>query len=235
MTFQAYGDRAILINFEQKIDPVVNAEVIDLKKAVEHSEITGITFCIPAYCSLTIGYDPFIIGYDQLCEEIRSLQVEKVVNTVKRKLNIPVCYEGPYAPDLENVCEQTDLSREAIIQLHTANPFQVYMLGFLPGFPYMGKLPEELYCKRKDVPAKKVPAQSVGIAGFQTGIYPIEAPGGWQIIGRTPIPVFNPNKEQGFLLQSGDLVQFRVITAKTFQVIEKAISSGKFNMNTIYE
>ena len=220
MTFHPYGDSAILINFEQKIDIRTNAKVTDLAKAIEAKQIKGITFYIPAYCSLTIGFDRNQITFEELCQQIKKLAQnnKKQSNPIKSQLlNIPVCYEAPYALDFLDVMEQTGLSKKEIIDLHCGIRFRVYMLGFLPGFAYMGRLPDVLFCHRKTNPRLRVPALSVGLAGFQTGIYPCEAPGGWQIIGRTPISVFDGKKERAFLFQVGDEVQFYSISRQAFE------------------
>lgn len=216
MTFHIYGDNALLINFTQSIDTGINAQVITLQNVLKKSGIQGLTFFIPAYCSLTIGYDPKVIQYQALCEKIKTLDLNSL-NTLKGNIHqIPVCYEHPYALDLEEVSQQTGLSPNDIIQLHTKTIFQVYMLGFLPGFAYLGSLPPTLKVTRKTTPRIKVPALSIGLAGLQTGIYPSEAPGGWQIIGRTPISVFNDKKAVPFLLKTGDRVQFYSISKEVY-------------------
>jgi len=174
-SIKLYGDQAILINFEQKIDPAINAAVIALKKPQKEA----------------------------------------------RQLKIPVCYELPYALDLQALSDEKGISLEKIIELHTSQTYKVYMLGFLPGFTFMGKIVPALACKRKLSPRLKVPASSVGIAGFQTGIYPTTSPGGWQILGRTPLKIFDPKKENPFLFQAGDEVTFYPITSKEFLRIEK--------------
>ena len=224
MTIHPYGDRAVLINFEQIIDPKINAKVIAIHQKIKASDLAGITFSIPAYCSLTIGFDPQIISYDQLCKHIAvfsNSHSETELEKGKTLHKIPVCYEAEFALDMEDVVSITALTRQEIIDLHTQNTYQVFMIGFLPGFGYMGRLSEKLYCRRKAVPRKKVPALSVGLAGFQTGIYPSEAPGGWQIIGRTPIKIFDPKLQQPFLFKPGDRVEFYPISKPTyFQIIE---------------
>lgn len=212
----------MLINFEQKIDPAINEAIITLKNIIEQAKITGITFMIPAYCSLTVGYDPNLIRYDELIEKIKHLENNKTLKKIKsksRKLRIPVCYEPPYSLDLKKLSEQKGISIQKIIDLHTGQKFKVYMLGFLPGFVYMGKLPNDLVCNRKITPRLSVPANSVGLAGFQTGIYPSNSPGGWQIIGRTPLKIFNPSVEQPFVFQAGDEVTFFAISKEKFNAI----------------
>ncbi|MTI30760.1 5-oxoprolinase subunit PxpB [Xanthovirga aplysinae] len=238
MTFQLYGDNALLINFEQKIDSEINAQVISLANTIEKAAIPGVTFSIPAYCSLTVGFDPSLLKLDDLCDKIKTLSSALPMasqSSKKRLLKIPVCYEDAFGLDFPEVMKQTGLPRQEIIALHTQRQFRVFMLGFLPGFAYLGTLPQTLYCSRMTTPRLRVPAQSVGLAGYQTGIYPSEAPGGWQIIGRTPIKTFDPSKGSPFLLQAGDIVQFHAISVKEYLKIDNDISSNTFNWNSIYE
>ena len=229
-----YGDSALLVNFEQRIAPEINARVLDLDEAIDSAGLPGIAFRIPAYCSLTVGYDPMVVPFETLREQIAALA--RSVATAgeqrpSRKLKIPACYEEPYALDIEDVSRQTGLSRQEIIDLHTGTKFRVYMLGFLPGFAYMGRLQEVLACSRKATPRVRVPAQSVGLAGFQTGIYPSEAPGGWQIIGRTPLRVFDGAKEDPFFFRPGDEVAFEAISAKEFEGMENACPTQRGGEN----
>ena len=224
---KTYGDQALLLNFEQKIDPTINSEVVYLKNAIEEANIDGVTFLIPAYCSLTIGYNPSIIDHDILVEVIKQIITNSLEKSNKtstkqsnRQIQIPVCYETPYALDLQALSEEKGIAVEKIIELHTSQKYKAYMLGFLPGFVFMGKIPIELECNRKVTPRLRVPASSVGIAGFQTGIYPTVSPGGWQILGRTPLKIFNPQKEHPFLFQAGDEVTFYAITSEEFIKIE---------------
>lgn len=232
-----YGDQALLVNFEQKIDAGINKQVIALKDALEREELAGILYTIPAYCSLTIAYDPNQTNYSKLSGEVERLIMsisEDSLTKPGRKLLIPVCYDKEFALDFGDLSEQTSLTREEIIEIHTKTEFRVYMLGFMPGFTYMGKLPEKLYCKRKKSPRLKVPTGSVGLAGFQTGIYPSELPGGWQIIGRTPLSLFDPNLADPFLFQAGDLVQFRKIGLDEYGEIKKQENIGMFNLEQIF-
>lgn len=238
MQFKAFGDRAILIELEQKIDPRVNEQVIQIDRALRSAQFPGVTFSIPAYCSLTIGYDPSVTTFEGLRETIRSLaeQIEHHHPEAQgRTLRIPVCYQSPHALDMEEVARHTGLRQADIIDRHVSCRYRVYMLGFLPGFPYMGRLPEQLACPRKATPRLRVPARSVGLAGFQTGIYPSEGPGGWQIIGRTPLPVFDKDKETPFLFQPGDHVKFYPVSKAKFEEIEGQIANGTFQQEEIYE
>lgn len=214
-----YGDHALLVRFEQTIDTDIHQNVIALEKAIVRAAIPGYRYSIPAYCSLTVVFEPLSTSYDawkSILNELLQQGPPPEVRAESRTLTIPVCYEAPFAPDMQEVQDLTGLTAESIIALHTQHQFRVYMLGFLPGFAYMGKTPEALFCPRKSVPRTQVPAGSVGLAGFQTGIYPSPAPGGWQLIGQTPISVFNPERTAPFLFQPGDLVQFKAITEAEF-------------------
>lgn len=225
ISFHPYGTQALLINFEQKIDPAINARAIQLSSKLENVPFKGITFCIPAYCSLTIGFDPNVINFGELVAKIKALMqnIEKEEKTIlSRLLEIPVCYELPYALDLAEIASQTGLTKKEIVAKHCNQVYQVYILGFLPGFAYMGKLPEELFCKRKKTPRLRVPELSVGLAGFQTGIYPAEAPGGWQIIGATPFSIFDSSKKNPFLFRAGDQVKFYPISEREYDKKRKA-------------
>lgn len=223
MDIKAFGEQSILVNFEQKIDLAVHAKVMALKRALEHAPIEGIQYFIPAYCSLNIGYDPAILDIDSLKTYIQSIDLNQDIlskKTPSRLIKIPVCYEAPFSLDMEEISTLTGLTSEKIIHLHTSTNFHVYMLGFLPGFAYMGTLPKALECPRKSVPRRSVPVGAVGLAGQQTGIYPSKSPGGWQIIGQTPITIFDAQNDQPFLFQVGDEVRFFAITQDEFNHIK---------------
>ena len=216
------GDQAMLVSYPSTINSNTHQQVLALQSAIERQQVTGITFLQPAYCSLTIGFDPNLVGYAQLKQIVRKL-CDKTVDpkAVKgRLISIPVCYEEPYALDLKEISNQTGLKKKEIIDLHTSNQYQVFMLGFLPGFPYLGVLPEILHLPRKKTPRLKIPEGSVGIAGLQTGIYPASSPGGWNILGNTPLPIFDASTEDPFLLRAGDLVRFKAIGIEEYQRIK---------------
>ena len=237
-SIQPYGDSALLINFEQRIAPEINKAVIQLARTIEALPFSGIQYTIPAYCSLTVGFNPLEISYKRLCETIQESGNPKESQeeiAAQRTLKIPVCYTSVYAPDIEELALSLSLSPAEIIRQHTSVIYRVYMLGFIPGFAYMGRLPKALYCSRKAIPRTKVPAQSVGLAGFQTGIYPAEAPGGWQLIGRTPIPVFDGNKIDPFLFRAGDQVQFYAIAPEEFLALEEQVEQGYFDWKTMLD
>lgn len=219
-SFQPLGDSALLVNFEQRIDPAINRKVVQLYESIISAQIPGVTYCSPAYCSITIGYNFAQTSYESLCQKIEALELAAVPINKTKPTEIPVCYESVYAPDMAELQLQTGLTMNEIITMHTTPTYQVYMIGFLPGFAYMGTLPEQLKCKRKETPRLRVPARSVGLAGLQTGIYPSEAPGGWQIIGRTPWEIFDPRALLPCRFQPGDQVTFYSINGSEFLQME---------------
>lgn len=233
MIILPYGDSALLINFDQRIDEVVNAQVISLNEAI--SPLPEVTYTIPAYCSLTVGFDPELIDFNTLKDLIGTLKLKrKKTEETKCIYHIPVCYDQAYAPDMEAVMDFTGLSAEEIITQHTATPFRVFMIGFVAGFSYLGSLPKALYCPRKTDPRKKVPEGAVGLAGYQSGIYPTDAPGGWQLIGKTPIPTFRPNDDIPALLHPGDYVRFRSVSEEEYASIEEEVKSGTYEMEVTH-
>ena len=227
MIILPYGDSALLINFEQIVDESVNQQVIALHNQLK--DWTEVTFTIPAYCSLTVGFDKSQTDLTTLREKITGVQLDLTeTEKTKRIVSIPVSYGGELGPDLEDVSSLTGLSLEEIIAQHTGQPYRVFMLGFVAGFPYLGKLPEVIQCPRRETPRKEVPEGSVGLAGFQTGIYPTTAPGGWQLIGRTPVKCFDPGKDNPSLLQPGDWVQFRAINEVEYETIADSVRMGNY-------
>lgn len=239
ITFFPYGDAAVLVNFEQKITLEINDQIQLLIQKLEQTDILGIQYWIPAYCSLTVVFDVEKTNYQEVVQKIQLAQKTKPINPkIKnegRILNIPVCYDDIFAPDLTNLSQQLHLFKQEVIEQHTAQSYRVFMIGFLPGFPYMGILPNALKCHRKSTPRLKVPARSVGLAGLQTGIYPTDAPGGWQIIGKTPIDIFRLNHQNPFLFKNGDQVNFYPVSLASFRKIEKNLTQNSFDFKEIYD
>ena len=233
MIILPYGESALLVNFEQKIDEAVNARVIRLHQALQN--IAGIRYTIPAYASLTVGFDSQQVSADELRELIYSINLQdKNAGTEGERYVIPVCYEGDFAPDMQEVSELTGLEKPEIISLHTGTPYRVFMLGFIAGFAYLGSLPEALQCPRKQSPRKQVPQGAVGLAGFQTGIYPTDAPGGWQLIGQTPIKTFDPKAKVPVKLQPGDQVRFKAISQAEFESISDSVKFGTYEWEVLH-
>ena len=236
-SFHSLGDEALLINFDQKIDPFINSLVHTLAQRIELAQLNAIRYVTPAYCSLTVAFNKKLIDFDILKEQIEKLGMELSASSItkKRKLYIPVCYHRKFALDMDEVTDQTGLSPAEIVEKHTSLFFQVYMIGFLPGFPYLGKLPLEMKCSRKATPRLQVAKGAVGLAGLQTGIYPSTSPGGWQIIGNTPVNLESTNSKEPFLIQSGDEVQFYSISKSKYFSIEEQQKRGKFDWTNVYE
>lgn len=230
------GDRALLVNFEQVIDPDIHRQVIDLSAKIEGKAIDGISFVQPAYCSLTVGYNPEEIRYQVLKPILMDLlkQPPSDFELPSRLLTLPVCYEEPFSLDLLQLSKVSGLKSNEIIKLHTAETYRTYLLGFLPGFPYLGVLPKPLQFPRKNSPRLNVPERSVGIAGEQTGIYPTQSPGGWNILGSTPLPIFNSEWDNQFLLKPGDRVKFHAISISEYQQMEAEVQNGTFIWESIY-
>ncbi|UCH08865.1 MAG: 5-oxoprolinase subunit PxpB [Deltaproteobacteria bacterium] len=204
------GDRSLLVELGDRISPDVNRRVRELSVMLEKNPIEGVFETVPAYRSLLIIYNPLITNAMLLQHQIEDLQKKsEVVDILEPKsVEIPVAYGGEFGPDLEWVARYHNIGVEEVIQLHTAITYQVYMIGFTPGFPYMGELPERLETPRRETPRTTIPEGSVAIAQRQTGIYPVESPGGWHILGRTPMKLFNPLQIPPTLLEMGDLVRF---------------------------
>lgn len=222
----ALGDTAITIDLGNRIDKKINEEIISRYNQFRQEPLTGMIEVVPAYSSLTIYYDLTIVrkkiqpgstAFSYLCKEIEKKLSQPVQNIKKekRQVRLPVCYEEDFAPDIDQLAKQKNISREEIIRIHTSSSYHVYMMGFLPGFAYMGEVSEAISTQRKAQPVSIV-AGSVGIAGRQTGIYPFDSPGGWQIIGRTPLKLFDSNKVDCSLLKTGDEVVFFAISKEEF-------------------
>jgi inhibitor of KinA len=220
------GDCALLIQFQNILDESVNKKVLLFLQQLKKSGASWIKDIVPAYTSLAVHYNPLAIvkeeGHQTIFETVVS-QIKKIIDErddqpeeTQRVIRVPVCYEKRYAPDLEQLATEKELTVQQVIELHTAKSYRVYMIGFLPGFAYMGEVDERIAFPRKQQPAN-VAAGSVGIAGKQTGIYPLSSPGGWQIIGRTPLLLFDKAKQDPVLFNPGDEVIFYPISAHEFK------------------
>jgi KipI family sensor histidine kinase inhibitor len=220
--YSPVGDRALLVKFGDTIDLDINRKVRALSKVIEEAKIHGTEECVPTYASLLVYYNPLKTSYEQMVFALKDLQtkIDKYSANMKtRTIIVPTLYGGSFGPDLADVAECHKLTEAEAIRLHSETEYVVYMIGFIAGFPYMGKVPEAIATPRLETPRLKIPAGSVGIAGNQTGIYPCESPGGWRIIGRTPLTLFNPLEPQPALLQSGDRARFKPIPEKEYQAL----------------
>ena len=209
------GDSSLLIQLGEEIDLTVNQSIHALASLIEGSSIPGILETVPAYATLLVHYDPQILSFSQMQKYLRTKihLVEEIFNRKRRLIEVLVRYGGKYGIDLESVAAELKLSVEEVVRLHSETIYTVYMMGFTPGFPYMGKLAETLVMPRLETPRTRVPAGTVAIAGSQTGIYSIDSPGGWRLIGWTPLKLFDPESNTPFLFAPGDEVKFQVMSA----------------------
>ena len=207
------GDSAIVVEFEARIDLAVNARAIALAEAVQAAAVAGVRDVVPTYRSVAIYFDPLRTDMNALTDSIESAAAgaEQSATVARTPVRIPVCYGGEFGPDLPAVADFARCSEDDVVRRHASTIYRVFMLGFVPGFAYLGIVDERIAMPRHAVPRVRVPARSVAIAGVQTGIYPGDTPGGWQLIGRTPMAPFDAERPEPFLLKAGDAVQFYAI------------------------
>jgi inhibitor of KinA len=214
------GDRALLVEIGSSVDLEVNRRVHALDRALCQARVRGVQECVPTYCSLLVYYDPSETSSETLTYCLKDLEAtlaEPRVVAQKRVIEVPVVYGGEYGPDLYYVAKYHNLREDDVVRLHYSKLYTVYMLGFLAGFPYLGEVADEIATPRLRTPRLRVPAGSVGIAEKQTGIYPRESPGGWQIIGRTPLNLFDVEKRPPAFVLPGDTVRFTPIGKDSFE------------------
>ena len=216
--YRLMGDRALLVELGEGIHRDVNRAVQKLFYGLDQVQSGAIRELQPGYRSLMIVYDPLKISLPALKARIESVfqALDRFRPPEPAHLQVPVAYGGEFGPDLQWVAQHHGLSTEEVVQLHSKITYRVYMLGFTPGYPYLGEVPEEIATPRRETPRVRVPMGSVGIAQRQTGIYPVESPGGWQILGRTPLKLFDPRRRPPSLLQAGDRVSFIPISQEEF-------------------
>lgn len=238
--FKVYtlSECAVTLEFGNEINQIVSEKISQFKALIELYPLPGLRSVVSAYTTLSIFYNlpqliesetlPGLDGYEKVRNYLAELEDKLSIAPMRTSEGIttaiPVCYEPEFAPDLSEVAKHTGISEVEIIRLHTSAIYKVYMIGFTPGFAYLGGMPEVLATPRKQTPAQSVAAGSVGIAGLQTGIYPIMSPGGWQIIGRTPLILFDANRSQPSLLKAGDTVSFVSINGDEFNRLKKKLA-----------
>ena len=229
--FLSAGDRALVVEFGDRVDRALSDDVLRLDASLRSSGVPGVVETVPTFRSLMVHYDPLTTTRANLEQEITSLLDRRPdPRSAVTLWRVPVCYEGEFAPDLVEVARLAGLTPSEVIGLHSGGRYHVYMLGFLPGFPYMGDLPDRLALPRRADPRVRVPAGSVSIATNLTAIYPYESPGGWHLIGATPIRLFDPARARPALLAPGDMVQFEPIDPAGFATIRKAVDSGGYKV-----
>lgn len=213
------GDAALVVEFENQIDREISRRVVGLANDLMRDPIPGLWEAIPTYRSVLVHYDPLRSSYEEIVDlvQTRLRSSEGIELSSSRVVDIPTVYGGQLGPDISYVADHNDLSVEDVVQIHSGRTYYVYMLGFTPGFPYLGGMDAAIATPRLETPRTRVAAGSVGIAGNQTGVYPMESPGGWQIIGRTPTVLFDPHRDPPALLTPGDQVRFVPILRTEFE------------------
>lgn len=224
------GDRALTVEFGNEIDEEINIRLMGFIKNLSNERIEGIEEMVPSFRSVLIHYNPAVLSYGAMTKVVNGALKKHVHESThsKRIVKIPVCYEGELAPDIEFVAEHAGMSVEEVIQLHSSKPYLVYMLGFQPGFPYLGGLDERLHTPRLETPRLKLEAGSVGIGGKQTGLYPMESPGGWRIIGLTPVRCFNYDRNPAIPYKAGDYIRFVPISRAEYDELKEKDLRGEY-------
>lgn len=229
--FLACGDTAVTVEFGERIDRVVNEAVLRLDAFVRAANLPGVVETVPTFRSLTVHYDPLATDNAALIPAIEKLiDGGRGETKQSKRWRVPACYATSHAPDLAEVAHRTGLSADEIVRLHSGTRFHIYMLGFAPGYPYMGDLPEAMVLPRRTDPRTRVPAGSIAIAAGMTAVYPVESPGGWHLIGATPIRLFDPRWPQPALFTPGDTVRFEPISTREFDAIRAAVAADAYEV-----
>ena len=231
-SFLQNGDSAVTVQFKNEISKEVNSYVTSLCAEIENNKIKGVIEYIPTFCSVSVLYDCTLISAKKLISKLEKIIKNiKITSSRKAKLfEIPVCYDDCFALDMGNVCEHSHLTREEVIARHSGRDYLIYMLGFLPGFAYLGGMDEVLATPRLDSPRSEIFEGAVGIGGEQTGIYPVASPGGWQLIGKTPVKVYDKKRENPILYSSGDYIRFVPVSLAEYDQIETQINTGTYRV-----
>ena len=222
-TISPVGDRAISIDFGQVIDPKINRHIRQTIERIKELQLEGIIELVPTYCALLVEYDAMLYSYSDICNIIEPTLEEGMTDTTNELVTVvevPTVYGGEFGPDLSFVASHNHLSEDEVVSIHSGTDYLVYMLGFIPGFTYLGGMDPRIATPRLSSPRTLIPAGSVGIAGEQTGTYPSDSPGGWQIIGCTPVTMYDMSKKQAALLRAGDYVRYVPIDDTEFYRIK---------------
>jgi len=229
--FLPSGDTAVVIEFGDRIDRHLNERVLRLNALVRAARLPGVVETLPTFRSLMIHYDPLLTENASIIAAVARLLDRGPGEARQVKLwRIPACYAAGHGPDLEEVAQRTGLGTAEIIRLHSGTRYQVYMIGFSPGFPYLGDLPAPLALPRRADPRVRVPAGSIAIAANITGVYPVESPGGWHLIGTTPVRLFDLRWPQPALLNPGDMVRFEPVDVREFAAIQAAVAADTYSV-----
>ncbi|MDD7887330.1 5-oxoprolinase subunit PxpB [Flavivirga sp. 57AJ16] len=229
-----FGERSVLIQWPAVIDENVLSDIILFKAKIKNKSIKGIVELNSSYNSLLIVYDVFIVSFETMVNELKKLysQKERSPKFISKQWKIPVCYDTTFAIDLDAMAHEKAMSTESIIERHSKTVYTVYFIGFLPGFMYLGGLNEKLYTPRKSMPRLEIVKGAVAIGGEQTGIYPSESPGGWNVIGNSPIEFFNPKSDVPCFANAGDKIVFKRISLKEYHDIKTLVAAGVYQLES---
>ena len=230
MRFLPAGDLAVSVELGEEISVEINTRVRALEFLIDQKGVPGVVETVPTYRALLVYYDPSIVGYEALCAQLSTL-AEQATTTVMppaREVELPCCYEGELGPDLDAAARRLELSVDELVRLHAGAEYLVYFIGFTPGLPYMTGAPERLTIPRLDTPRVKVPAGSVAIGGIQCCVYSVESPGGFWLLGRTPVRLYDPDAAEPILLKPGDRVRFRRVERREFDDVAARVAAGRF-------
>lgn len=235
--FLSGGDSCLVVEFSDAVDLAANVKLNALRCSLEARRVPGVRELLPTYRSLAVLFDPLKTKRARIEAAVRELldAASAETSSARHVVVMPVRYGGDYGPDMENVCAHTGLSEDEVIRRHTARDCYCYMLGFTPGFPYLGGMDEALETPRLTVPRVLIPAGSVGIAGRQTGAYSVDSPGGWQLIGRTPLRLFDPAASRPTLVEAGEWVRFRAVDDAEYDDIASRVKSGRYEPDRLTE
>ena len=228
------GDSALVIEFGNEISVDINKKIRKMMDDIKKENIDGIVELVPTYCSLLINYDVLKIDYNTLVEKLKTFlnnNLETAEGEEVTLIEIPTLYNDEVGPDLSYVAKHNKLSKEEVIKIHTGTDYLVYMLGFMPGFTYLGGMSEKIATPRLESPRLQIYPGSVGIAGKQTGMYPSMSPGGWRIIGRTPLKLYNPDSDTPVYISSGDYVRYVSISEEEYNDILKKVENNEYKLN----
>jgi inhibitor of KinA len=230
LRFFPAGDLAVSVQLGEEISVDVNTRVRALEYLIAQKAVPGVVETVPTYSALLVYYDPSIVVYDTLCGQLAALAEQATTTAMPpaREVELPCCYEGELGPDLEAAAKRLTLSVDELVRLHAGAEYLVYFIGFTPGLPYMTGAPERLTIARLDSPRVKVPAGSVAIGGIQCCVYPVESPGGFWLLGRTPVRLYDPDAAEPILLKPGDRVRFRRIERREYDDIAARVAAGRF-------
>ena len=226
----ACGDRALSLELGDEISREVNARVLALEYLVRQEALPGVTETVPSFRSLLVYYDPFVVGYEELGAVLRALASRARPDLLPpaRTVELPCCYGGELGFDLDAAAARLRLGSDEVVRLHAGAEYYVEFIGFTPGLPYMSGIPERLFISRLETPRLRTPAGSVSIGGMQCCIYSVESPGGFWVLGRTPVPLYDPASADPILLRAGDHVRFRVIDRTEFEAVVAAVAAGAY-------